>query len=143
MLQQLPLPNVNLANHILAQRGEDIQYWDNHCSQVTDLVLDVYDGQRVHVEGDALDQYSWWYHSVPMVNGKIHDAWLSGWHLVHEPQTLADWLVKMFGTEDEIIVTIDGNDVYTGLPQNFIPRRVGLDFGMRFARIVKARAHLV
>ena len=116
---QLPLPNVNLATHLLASMGEDINDYDGLCADVTDMTLRAYDGHYIYVDGDALNQYDWWYHAVPMVNGMIHDAWLDAWHQIPEPQTLQDWLVKMFGTEDEISVTIDAEDVYTGLPQNF------------------------
>lgn len=117
-MQQL-LPNVNLATHLLATMGDSIEDWDGQCSSVADMVIENFGGDLVYVDGDAVNQYDWCYHAVPMVDGKIHDAWLAGWHQIYEPQLLPDWLVKMFGTEHEIEVTMDGKAIYRGLPQNF------------------------
>lgn len=116
---------INLAVHLLAEEGKDIEDYDGWCSTVSEMVNERYGGSIVYVDGEALLQYDWGYHMVPMVDGKIHDAWLAGWHQIYEPLPLADWLVKMFGTEEKIAVTIDGTDIYEGLPQNFSPRRAG------------------
>jgi hypothetical protein len=120
-MEQLTLPIVNLATHFLQSIGESIQEWDGKCSDVADEVMERHGGDLVWVDGDACDQYGWWYHAVPMIDGLIHDAWLEGWHQIPEPQTLENWLVKMFGTEHEIAVTVGGEEIYEGLPQNFQP----------------------
>ena len=126
ILPFMPHFSPNLATRLLYLEGEDIESKDGQCSDVADMVLEVYDGELVWVDGDALDQYGWWYHAVPMVDGLIHDAWLEGWHQISEPLPLSEWLVKMFGTEDEIAVTLGGDEVYKGLPQNFAPVGWGL-----------------
>jgi len=116
---QLTLPILNLAIETLQAEGKTTEDYDGWCGTVAEHTLERYEGQMVHVDGPALDQHGWWYHMVPLIDGKIHDAWLFDFEGIYEPQTMEDWLVKMFGTEDEITVTIDGDDVYTGLPQNY------------------------
>lgn len=110
---------MNLATQLIRENGEDLDDYFGECSQVTEMVLERYDGEMVWVYGDAVAQYDWWYHAVPLIDGKIHDAWLEGWHGISEPLTLANWLVKMFGTEEELEVTIGGEAIYRGLPQNY------------------------
>jgi len=118
---QLQASRANLAVYVLESSGKTIEDYDGWCGDVAQFVLNRYEGSMVHVEGPALDQYAWWYHMVPLVDGKIHDAWFAEWHSP-EPLTLEEWLVQMFGTEDEISVMVEGEDVYAGLPQNFVPK---------------------
>lgn len=125
-MQQV-LPNTHLAIHYLDSQRESIDDYDGWCSTICDRVLHLYGGQKVFVDGDAVQEYNWCYHDVPMVDGKIHDAWYAVWNQDYEPLSLEDWLVKMFGTEHEIGVMIDAEDVYTGLPQNFKPCQAGVD----------------
>jgi hypothetical protein len=61
-----------------------------------------------------------------MIDGKVHDAWLEAWHNITEPLPLPEWLVAMFGTEAEIEVMVEGENVYKGLPQHFTPVGRGL-----------------
>jgi len=127
MLQQV-LPNTNLALHLLDAENKTIDDYSGWCSTVCDMVLQEYGGNKVFVDGNAVSQYGWWYHDVPMVDGKIHDAWYAVWNSDFTPLSLSEWLVKMFGTEDSIGVMIDGENIYEGLPQNFSPTRRGLTY---------------
>ncbi len=120
---QLAFPNVNLALDFLDSTGKTIDDYTGWCSTVSDEVLKRHEGSVVYVDGEAVHEYNWCYHQVPLVNGKIHDAWYAAWNQDFEPLSLEDWLVKMFGTEDEIGVTIDGTDIYEGLPQHFNPNQ--------------------
>lgn len=124
MLQK-PLPNINLSTFVLQAEEKTIEDYDGWCSSVCDTVLKNFGGSTVFVDGNALLQYGWCYHKVPMVNGLIHDAWFAAWHLVPEPKPLHEWLIDMFGTEDEIEVMVDGENIYSGLPQNFKPCSTG------------------
>jgi hypothetical protein len=119
MTLPMNLPVRNLAVQILEEEGADIQAYDGQCAEVTDMVLNRYTGEMVWVDGPAVDQYGWWYHAVPFVDGLIHDAWLAGWHEIPEPQPLEEWLIKMFGTDEEISITISGAEIYSGLTQNY------------------------
>lgn len=122
---QLPESKANLALYVLETQGETIEDYDGWCGDVAELVLKRYEGDMIYVDGPALNQYAWWYHMVPLIDGKIHDAWFAEWQSP-EPLPLTDWLVQMFGTEDEINVTIEGEDVYSGLPQNFVPKNTDI-----------------
>lgn len=121
---QLPESKANLALYVLGERGETIEDYDGWCGNVAELVLKQYEGQMIYVDGDALFWYGWSYHMVPLIDGKIHDAWFGVWE-TPEPLSLNEWLVRMFGTEDEINVTVNGDDVYSGLPQNFVLNPIG------------------
>lgn len=116
----IELPKINLAVQFLESENSNIEEWDGECYAVCDEVLERYPhGHVVYVDGDAVEQYGWWYHQVPYIDGLIHDAWLAGWQQIPEPLPLEEWLVKMFGTDDEVDVTINGEPIYRGLPQNF------------------------
>lgn len=115
----MPLPHINLATFLLTNEGKTVEDYTGWCSTVADNVTNEFGGSIVYVDGEACDLYDWRYHAVPLVNGKIHDAWLEAWHQISEPLPLPEWLVKMFGKDEEISVTIDGDDIYSGLTQNF------------------------
>lgn len=115
---------MNAASQYLLDIGEDVhsERWDGYCGELANEILQGND-KMIYVSGPAVDSVGWNYHMVIYRDGKIHDAWLEDWHGISEPVSFYKWLVTMFGTSEKIEITIDSEDVFLGLPQNFRPKR--------------------
>ena len=111
----------NITKQYLLERGEVINddKWRGWCGQLADAVAASTPEavSIIYVDGRGVwdSDWCWSYHMVPMKDTLIHDAWCPK----DEPLPLREWLLEMFGPDVEVTVTIDADDVFTGLTQDF------------------------
>lgn len=98
----------HLARAYLRSHGQTLEDWDGDCGGLADEVIGSND-HIIYVEPACL----WRYHMVPLIAGLIHDAWCDG-----PPIPIKEWLIRLCG-RDEVTVSLDGDDIYTGPANRF------------------------
>jgi hypothetical protein len=100
---------MNLATEYLAAKQETVADWDGVCGELANAIFS--DGDHIiYVEGDI----RWTYHMALFRDGLVHDAWCEG-----DALPLREWLLKMFGGDAEVEVSLDGADIYSGHVRGF------------------------
>jgi len=99
---------IHRARQYLKRTNQSLDDYDGICGELANEVMGPND-HIVYVEPACL----WRYHMVPFINGLIHDAWCDG-----PPIPIKEWLIKLCG-HDDVTVTIDGEDIYTGPASSF------------------------
>jgi len=98
----------HLAREYLQANGQTVDDWDGDCGGLANEVIGPSD-DIIYVEPACL----WRYHIAPLIDGLVHDAWCDG-----PPIPIKDWLIRLCG-HDEVTVTINGVDIYSGVASEF------------------------
>lgn len=109
---------MNLAKQYLLDHNESRSEYDGLCGELANVLQMATPNSRlVSISGvGVFDTTAWTYHTVVMLDGIVHDAWLKN------ALPLKQWLQK-FDCEWPIEISIDGEEVFEGLvselPQDF------------------------
>lgn len=115
---------MNFATEYLRANHETVYDWSGCCGElVSKLEQDgdgviyiecpLVGGRRECLENPR-DSRFWRYHMVLLRDGLVHDAWCKGPAL-----PVREWLVKMFGKNLSVEVSLNGDIIFTGLTQDF------------------------
>ena len=99
----------NLAAKYLRDHGETIEDYDGVCGELSNAI----GGESDHmlwVEGDI----PWRFHMVLLREGLVHDAWCEG-----DALPPREWLIRMFGAQAWVEVSLDGDTIFEGSCQDF------------------------
>ena len=73
--------SANLSICYLLQHNESLSEYEGYCGELTDAIIHWLGEQRVrimYIKGDESGfgpDCSWYYHVVPVIDGRVHDAW--------------------------------------------------------------------
>lgn len=93
--------SVNLAVRYLKDHGETLEEYDGFCGELVDAIIHWMGEQRVRImylKGDCDGigpDCCWSYHMVPVIDGRVHDAWFPA--LVVPPD---EYLLAAFPGQD-------------------------------------------
>jgi hypothetical protein len=99
---------MNHARQYLVDNNETLDDYEGCCGELANRVGGT-DDPVLYVEGDAVFAAGWDYHMVPLCEGLVHDAWCEGNAL--PPRA---WLLKMFGAELLVEVSLNGETIFDG-----------------------------
>lgn len=104
---------MNVATHYLKTFGETTDDYVGCCGELANVLCQK-DDHILYVEGDAVFVYGWRYHMALLRDGLVHDAWCEG-----DALPVKEWLIKMFGPDLGVEVSLDGDTIFTGRCKDF------------------------